>query len=161
MIKVKTENILDWKSRRFGQVVHRVMQLWIPGTISDISKAVDFAVTEMIEKEKRKVWFDEMKRFVESISSSPEINTLKGWLEGSNVYTEIPILGKDGQRYRLDLLISSENLLRVVDYKVSSPSDEYVRQIKNYCQILSKLGKEIEGYLMYLWDGGVRLDRVV
>ena len=57
---------------------------------------------------------------------------------------------------RPDRVMMKDGRLVVVDFKFGKPSKKYNRQVKDYMQLLTRMGydpKQMEGYLWYVTEG--------
>lgn len=83
------------------------------------------------------------------------------WFDGSwTLYRECTILrrGKDGVAHRLrpDRVMMREEETVVVDYKAAKPKDEHQAQVREYMNLLQKMGyPNVKGYLWYLYQNQV------
>ena len=62
----------------------------------------------------------------------------------------------DAQTRRPDRVMMKDGRLVVVDFKFGKPSKKYNRQVKDYMQLLTRMGydpKQMEGYLWYVTEG--------
>jgi ATP-dependent exoDNAse (exonuclease V) beta subunit len=77
---------------------------------------------------------------------------IRSWFtEGWSVKTEVPVLPEKGQIRRLDRVMIKDNNAIVVDYKTGIKRYADINQVKNYLNIMEKMGYEsVEGYVLYL-----------
>ena len=67
------------------------------------------------------------------------------------VILEHPMLLPGGEVRRIDRLVKKRGFWHVIDFKTGQPRTKDRNQVKEYIQILSRMGfKEIKGYLIYL-----------
>jgi hypothetical protein len=73
------------------------------------------------------------------------------WFEpGLDVRNEISILSTDGQQYRPDRLVLQNQKAHVLEFKTGAERPEHVQQLRNYLQLLQKMGFETSGELVYI-----------
>jgi hypothetical protein len=73
------------------------------------------------------------------------------WFEpGLDVRNEISILSTDGQQYRPDRLVLQNQKAHVLEFKTGAERPEHVQQLRNYLQLLEKMGFETSGELVYI-----------
>jgi ATP-dependent exoDNAse (exonuclease V) beta subunit len=70
------------------------------------------------------------------------------------IKTEVPVLPEKGHLRRMDRVMIRDNNAIVVDYKTGEKRGADINQVKNYKNILRRMGyKNIEGYVLYLNNG--------
>jgi CRISPR/Cas system-associated exonuclease Cas4 (RecB family) len=71
--------------------------------------------------------------------------------DGLHVETEQAFVSSDGQIYKPDRIVKSENLWTVIDYKSSVEGmEKHKNQVQQYCDLLSEIeGPNIEGIIIY------------
>ena len=70
------------------------------------------------------------------------------------IKTEVPVLPEKGHLRRMDRVMIKNDTAIVVDYKTGEKRSADINQVKNYKNILSRMGyKNIEGYVLYLNNG--------
>jgi ATP-dependent helicase/nuclease subunit A len=86
---------------------------------------------------------------IERLWDNPVIDD---WFSGNwQVKTEVPVLPKTGDLYRLDRVMIKGDVAIVVDYKTGSPTNTDKEQVYTYIQLLRDMGyKEVEGYLLLI-----------
>ncbi|MEQ8626182.1 UvrD-helicase domain-containing protein [Ekhidna sp.] len=100
---------------------------------------------------------EDRKRYETLINNLWKDETIKGWFSGKGeVKTEVVVLPKDGDTKRMDRVVIDGNKATVIDFKSGRPKSEDNRQLKEYAALLSEMGYEVEGYLLYLKSGEVR-----
>ena len=73
------------------------------------------------------------------------------WFEpGLDVRNEISILSPDGRQYRPDRLVLQNQKAHVLEFKTGAERPEHVQQLRNYLQLLQKMGFETSGELVYI-----------
>ncbi len=159
MIQIRKEEIVGWRERRLGDLVHRTLEL-VLGWGLNWADAIEKASVEVLSELER----EEGKQFLTKLFS--RVREEKDWkkfiemLSGKEKISELDILGPEGQRFRVDLLLIGSPVI-VVDYKYAQPRREHQEQVKIYCNILQSLFDQVEGYLLYLSLDGVRLEKAV
>lgn len=100
---------------------------------------------------------EDRKRYEMLINNLWKNETVKGWFSGKGeVKTEVVVLPKDGDTKRMDRVVIEGNKAIVIDFKSGQPKSEDNSQLKAYASLLSEMGYEVEGYLLYLKSGEVR-----
>ncbi len=68
-----------------------------------------------------------------------------------NVYNECSIISPDGKTHRPDRVITNGKETIVIDFKFGRQSAQHKQQVKEYMQLLEKMGmKNISGFLWYV-----------
>jgi len=80
---------------------------------------------------------------------------IRNWFSGDwEIKTEVPVLPEKGNIRRMDRVMIKDDLAIVVDYKTGEKRSSDINQVKNYKNILRRMGyKKIEGYVLYLNNG--------
>ena len=90
-------------------------------------------------------------RYEHTIKNLWENPIVKGWFEGNHeIKTEVVVLPKDGETKRMDRVIIDGNNVKVIDFKSGNEKSEDSKQVKAYIEILTNMGYQAEGYLLYL-----------
>ncbi len=153
-LKVFTQKLdeLAFKGKRRGNFIHACLEnLHTNYSVNvDIQELIERTMihfglsldTEMIEDAKQKLkWLFELSEF-------------EKWLK--NGKTEQTIISKDGQTYRLDLLVPVYNnekieYFEIVEYKTGEEYNTNITQLKNYIEIVKlATDKDCKGVLVYL-----------
>ena len=74
------------------------------------------------------------------------------WFSGNwKVKTEVPVLPKSGDLYRLDRVMLKRDSAVVIDYKTGFPTKTDKNQVYEYIQLLREMGYEhVDGYLLII-----------
>ena len=102
----------------------------------EITKNDKFRLLEMLNK----LW------------ANDKINSwfTKDWV----IKTEVPVLPERGHLRRMDRVMIKDDTAIVIDYKTGEKRSADIIQVKNYKNILRRMGyKNIEGYVLYLNNG--------
>lgn len=77
------------------------------------------------------------------------------WFSAENkVLNEAVIITPDTKLYRPDRVVINGNKATVIDYKFGdSEKESYLKQVKNYMNLISEMGYETSGYLSYITLG--------
>jgi hypothetical protein len=77
---------------------------------------------------------------------------INNWFSGDlTIKTEVPVLPDKGNIKRMDRVMIKDDLAIVVDYKTGEKRSSDINQVKDYKNILRRMGyKKIEGYVLYL-----------
>ena len=61
------------------------------------------------------------------------------------------IISPNTKLYRPDRVVIDEQTATVIDYKFGEiEKDSYQKQVKNYMQLIKKMGYNVKGYLCYI-----------
>ncbi len=159
MIHIRKEEIVGWKERRLGELVHRVLELNI-GCGFSLSSSIEKAIIESLGELEREEGREFLRNLFSEIDRKPDWRRFMEMLSSREKIPELDILAPEGQRFRIDLLLVGDPSL-VIDYKYAHPREEHRWQIENYCRLLQPMFARLEGYLLYLSEKSVRLERVV
>ncbi len=139
------------KERLFGEALHRTLEIARGFDKESIEKATEQVRLDYMlylsEKDIKRI-----KEIALKLIDNQEFQRLIG--EG-RIEKEKSFLSK-GSLKRIDLIVLSEKVVRVIDYKTSSDKNNasrYREQIEEYCRIASSVySKPVEGYLIFLHD---------
>ncbi len=162
LCKIKTELITKSDERFFGTLVHSVMEHWVHRGIltkDEVFSSIAVVVLRFVPFSQRQTMKARLESFFDSIFDCGGFSKLVDIIKLGKAYPEVAILGVMGQRFRIDLLVESEDEFFVIDYKVGNRSSEHSLQVRKYCEILKVLNKKINGYLCYL-SNDVFLEKV-
>ncbi|MEQ8904260.1 UvrD-helicase domain-containing protein [Ekhidna sp.] len=137
------------KSRNEGILLHQILSeiIHYEDTI-DVLERYERAM--QITKEDRQ-WYQKL------INNLWKDEQIKSWFSGEGeVKTEVVVLPKDGETKRMDRVVINGKNAKVIDFKSGFPKPEDNRQLKEYASLLSEMGYEVEGYLLYLKSGEIR-----
>lgn len=145
--RILEESVLE--SISYGQVIH-----WIFSLIQskkDFSVALDKAKVKFGLSDKE---MTDIKIKLREIWETPQIS---GWFDESwSVKNESSILLTDGKLKRPDRVIVRDNKAIVIDYKTGARSENHLRQVGEYKDILGQMGyDQVDGYLIYLSEPDV------
>lgn len=141
---------LEASSRVRGIVLHNILShIMVP---EDLGPAVEsaFESGEINADEKSQV-YAMLKKGIANASA-------RGWFpqDPSKVRNEASLLDTDGQVYRPDRVIFSDNGVIIVDYKFAEKKDSYLRQIGRYAAIYHRMGyQNVSAFLWYVDTGEV------
>lgn len=137
-----------------GNLLHFVFQNL--RTADDLSETVDgLRRNGIIDGDKEE---QEVRRLVTGCLNNKEACK---WFDGSwTLYRECTILrrGKDGVAHHLrpDRVMIRKDETVVVDYKAATPKEEHQAQVREYMNLLLKMGyPNVKGYLWYLYPNKV------
>ncbi|NQZ77884.1 MAG: hypothetical protein HRT61_17530 [Ekhidna sp.] len=137
------------KSRNEGILLHQIL--------SEIIHYKD--TVAVLDKYKRgmQITNEDRKRYETLISNLWQDEQIKSWFDGTGeVKTEVVVLPKDGETKRMDRVIIHGKKATVLDFKNGRPKAGDNHQIRSYVSLLTEMGYEAEGYLLYLTNGEVR-----
>lgn len=130
-----------------GIIIHKALSFISKTTAGEIEKAAEkLVILGLITEEQKAELTDELQEIF-------EIGKVKEWFDSEIVMNERDIILPDGSMYRPDKVIINDTKAVIIDYKTGWKKDEHIKQIKQYGEILSKMGfKQIEMNLFYLND---------
>jgi ATP-dependent exoDNAse (exonuclease V) beta subunit len=98
---------------------------------------------------------DEKIRLSEMLNKLWDNDKINSWFTDNwEIKTEVPVLPEKGHLRRLDRVMIKNDTAIVVDYKTGEKRSADIKQVKNYKDILRRMGyKQIEGYILYLNNG--------
>ena len=124
-------------------------------TEADIEDAISRLVFEGVIG--RQETEDEIRELTKQAFELPQV---KEWYDGTwRLFNECDIIWKENGELRTrrpDRVMMKDGRLVVVDFKFGKPSKKYNRQVKDYMQLLTRMGydpKQMEGYLWYVTEG--------
>ena len=131
-------------SINYGNLIHDLMARII--TTDQLPKALDAMKFEGMITEKDKV---ELSSAVIKMFKNEEV---LNWFDKKwQVKTEVPVLPKSGEMYRMDRVMISDEKAVVVDYKTGVPREKDKEQVKRYIRLLTEMGySQVSGYLFYV-----------
>ena len=124
-------------------------------TEADIEDAISRLVFEGVIG--RQETEDEIRELTKQAFELPQV---KEWYDGTwRLFNECDIIWKENGELRTrrpDRVMMKDGRMVVVDFKFGKPSKKYNRQVKDYMQLLTRMGydpKQMEGYLWYVTEG--------
>lgn len=121
-------------------------------TMEDIDTAIDRWVFEGVIGETDAE--EEIRTIVHRAFGHPQI---AGWYDGSwQLYSERDVIWMDNgvlRNKRPDRVMMRQGEIVVIDFKFGKPHARYNRQVKDYMQLLARMGydpAQIKGYLWYI-----------
>ena len=136
---------------RQGQVMHKLFSMI--GTSKDIPVAIERLRMEgIIESDKHA---EQTLKLVNWALKHPQA---KEWFTDQwTLYNECTILHRNEKgemkTYRPDRVMMKDGEVIVVDFKFGKPDTEYNRQVKNYMNLIQKMGYgQVSGYLWYVFN---------
>ncbi len=147
----------DYKALKFGEALHFALEMLEFSDPQSLKSAMEAAVNHY-GSQLEPSQLESIEKRLQNLFSSQEFYTL---IEGAKLYKEQPIVYKE-KFYQLDLLAKGESLNRVFDYKSSKNfAKKHRAQVKNYIEALKSIEKkECEGYILYILENGVEIERV-
>lgn len=129
--------------RDYGNLMHNALGRIL--TIDD----VDNAIAEMLAEE----LIDEQEAVLVKTNVNKVLRDLQDtqWFSGEyRVLKESEIITGEGFTYRPDRVMIKTNEAIVLDYKFGESKEEkYNKQVKNYMNLIQKMGYQVRGYLFY------------
>ena len=136
------------KQRNEGILLHQIL--------SEI-KQWEHAEEVLERYEKRNdISNEDKERFQKLINGLWDNPQIKDWFSDQYVVkTEVVVLPKDGETKRMDRVILKDREAKVIDFKNGKPKKGDETQVKEYVELLSGMGYQASGYLLYLKTGEV------
>ncbi len=132
------------ESKNRGRILHKALShIRYP---EDAEKAVG------ILKIEGKITSENEDEIINELVEILKISEVRKWFSKEyEIKTEAEILLPDGIMYKPDRVLLRDNKAIVVDYKTGRHHKEHETQVKQYADVLSKMGyPEIEKYLFYV-----------
>ncbi len=147
----------DYKALKFGEALHFALEMLEFSDPQSLKSAME-AVVNHYGSQLEPSQLESIEKRLQKLFSCQEFYTL---IEGAKLHKEQPIVYKE-KFYQLDLLAKSESFNRVFDYKSSKNfAKKHRAQVKNYIEALKSIEKkECEGYILYILENGVEIERV-
>ncbi len=141
--------------RKLGSVYHDILSAI--KTPNDIENAINKHIRrgEISGKEGNKIRKALHKQLQEPLKRS-------WFMPGKQILNErdiiMPAIGKSPTNkvktsYRPDRIVIEDNSATVIDYKFGEEHASYIKQVRNYKQIIEKMGYETKGYIWYVPTG--------
>lgn len=152
---LESQELTD-SSLNLGTIMHEVLQNI--RTKNDTEAAIKNCVREgkinTSEAEKVRLMLD-------AFWQQPE--TAEWFAETNTVLNEAVILTPGAKLYRPDRVVINGRKATVIDYKFGeAEKDSYVKQVKNYMQLITEMGYDVSGYLSYITLGKtVKIDELM
>ena len=144
IIKTTEDENLNFEGKSRGDIIHQVLsQIY---HLNHFDKKLDIAYDEGLIN----------KKDLEIISSLKKNKEVTKFFNNKNKsFNEIEILSDDGNTYRLDRVVETENKIYVLDYKTGKIVDyehkKYLNKLDLYINLLKNIyDKPIIGHLIYV-----------
>ena len=124
------------------------------GSKEDITATLDRLMIEGLISTVEK--YNRIKKLVERALAKPEVAE---WFDGSyRLYNECTILGDSKKKSRRpDRVMVKGDKAVVVDYKFGREDEEYIKQVKEYMELLRSIGyTDVKGYLWYVYKNYIK-----
>jgi ATP-dependent exoDNAse (exonuclease V) beta subunit len=131
----------------YGNLLHNILSMIHKKDQVDNILSLQVASGEISKKDKI--------RLAEMLNKLWADDKINNWFTDNwEIKTEVPVLPEKGHLRRMDRVMIRDNNAIVVDYKTGEKRSADINQVKNYMNILSRMGYEnIEGYVLYLNNG--------
>ena len=135
---------------RIGQVMHSLFSLI--RTSADIPSAIErLRMDGIIESDSHE---QQIRKLTDWALKNPKV---KEWFSGAwELYNECAILYHENgelQTRRPDRVMMNNNEVIVVDFKFGKPYPEYEHQVREYMNLIKKMGyTQVSGYLWYVFN---------
>ncbi|MBP5455626.1 MAG: UvrD-helicase domain-containing protein [Paludibacteraceae bacterium] len=134
-----------------GKVLHALFSLI--KTKNDIGKAIDSLLFEGVISEEEK---EGLREFVEKAINQEEA---KEWFaDGLELFNECEIVYKENgvaQNCRPDRVIKKGNEMTIIDYKFGKKETKYIKQVRQYIDLIQQMGYTANGYVWYVENGEI------
>jgi len=156
ILKLETESVEDLKAINFGLALHYILEMLGSFEVKDIESAKDM----MLNKYAYVLEEKEIADILHRVSLLLNHQNFRELVDGQ-CHKEKAIRYKNNLRY-IDLLVKKDDLYTVIDYKSSlAYSSHHLKQVRYYIEAVKEItGAEVEGYLCYLLEDGVKLLKV-
>ncbi|MFP4288732.1 MAG: UvrD-helicase domain-containing protein [Bacteroidales bacterium] len=136
------EAITEKQAER-GSLIHQVMErIYSPADVDHVLKA--FFDTGEISKEQKEDWQIRIEKIIQHSELAMYYNPA---ITSKN---ECGMYDQSGKFLRADRVVFSGEKVIVIDYKTGSKNDLHRNQIKEYAQVIQKMGyQQVEKYLVY------------
>ncbi|MFA5443544.1 MAG: UvrD-helicase domain-containing protein [Bacteroidales bacterium] len=131
--------------RQWGLVLHKALSR--VETIDQVEQVLQGLVQEG-ELAGNRETAEQFTRAIKKTLLNPEIAR---WFDGSwKVRNEASVLGRFG-KMRPDRVMEKEGRTVILDYKFGKPEPSHERQMKNYVEVLLRMGyTSVEGHVLYI-----------
>ena len=137
-----------------GKLLHNIFAAI--RTMNDINPQVDIMYSQGLIETSKKA--DEIR---EMISKHIEASGVQSWFDGSyTLFNEASIIYRDGgilQTRRPDrVMIKPDGTAIIVDFKFGRDREEYLHQVREYMDLLRKMGySRVEGHIWYVYTNKI------
>ncbi len=145
---------LNREERRRGEFIHRVLSL-----IETVGEDIESDLGQIIERLNDELQADYsaeiMRKNLLEFLKSEEVRPYFQTVPGRIIKREQDFSDGQGNLFRMDRVILSEDRVSVIDYKTGADKkaeEEHVSQLRNYVRILEEVypGRKIEGIIAYV-----------
>ncbi|MEO9485184.1 MAG: UvrD-helicase domain-containing protein [Ekhidna sp.] len=137
------------KSRNEGILLHQMLSEIIHH--ADTKNVMDKYERGML------ITTSDRQRYESMVNNLWKNDTVKAWFSGKGeVKTEVVVLPKDGEVKRMDRVLIDESTATVIDFKSGLPKSRDEKQLSEYVKLLTEMGYDAKGYLLYLMNGEVK-----
>ena len=137
-----------------GKLLHSIFAAI--STIQDINPQVDSMLSQGLIETARKA--DDIRKL---LHSHIEASGVQSWFDGSyTLFNEASIIYRDGgvlQTRRPDrVMIKPDGSAVIVDFKFGREREEYLHQVREYMDLLRKMGyPKVEGHIWYVYTNKI------
>ena len=137
-----------------GKLLHSIFAAI--STIQDINPQVDIMLSQGLIETARKA--DHIRKL---LHSHIEASGVQSWFDGSyTLFNEASIIYRDGgvlQTRRPDrVMIKPDGSAVIVDFKFGREREEYLHQVREYMDLLRKMGyPNVEGHIWYVYTNKI------
>jgi ATP-dependent exoDNAse (exonuclease V) beta subunit len=151
-LKIRLKSSDFWKDKENDKSTRLNFGLLMHDVLSKIrTRAEQSKVLEAMLRE-GKINADEKAKIESELLKFWKIPQTVQWFDSEAVvFTERNIITSQGDTYRPDRVIVKNGKATVVDYKFGeNEKPNYIRQVKNYMELIGTMGYETEGYVCYV-----------
>ncbi len=156
-VETEESELMDYNALNFGEALHYCLEMLDFKNPASINVAIQ-AVTNRYGSKLETWQIKSIEKRAKNLLTNSEFYAL---IKGAKLLKEQPIVYKE-KFYQLDLLAKGESINRIFDYKSSKNfAKKHTEQVANYVEALKSIeGKECEGYILYMLESGVEIERV-
>ncbi|MEO1253579.1 MAG: 3'-5' exonuclease, partial [Bacteroidota bacterium] len=136
------------QSKNEGILLHEIL--------SEITHHTD--TSSVLDKYERgmRIPSNDRKRYENLIMNLWSDALVKSWFSGQGeTKTEVVVLPKNGEVKRMDRVVIEGSNATVIDFKSGQSKSKDNNQLKEYMNLLSEMGYDVSGFLLYLKTGVV------
>ncbi len=150
-LKLSLESPRNWDiqqpldARERGTLLHQILEKYTG--LDSLGLVVESVVDNPLLRDK---WQERIKQCL-------KIPQVQKWFDSSGtILTEVSFLDRDGNIYRPDRVVLSDDLVEIIDYKTGEENTKYGDQIRTYMNLAKEIYQiPVRGYLLYLDKGKV------
>jgi ATP-dependent exoDNAse (exonuclease V) beta subunit len=136
---------------------NKILQgIYIHAALSKVTYVSDFPYALQNLVDSGTILSDDVQALEKTFGAWMQNPMVADWFSDRwTVQNESVVMLSNGESVRIDRLLIKEKMARIIDFKTGKQKKEDQSQVIRYCELLSEMGFEPEGYLLYLTDGEV------